>query len=142
MSAHRILPVICTDDPRKSRDFYTQLLDFSIKFDSEWCVLLASPKDPPLEIAFQRRDQAQIPEAFRGPFQGGLYLSLEVGNVDEVCERAQSLGVELLERPNRQGTDNYDRRSALFRDPNGVLLEVITPTDPEEAVQSEFMSDQ
>lgn len=142
MSAHRILPVICTDNPRESRDFYTGLLDFSIKFDSEWYVLLASPKDPPLELAFQRRDQARIPEALRGPYQGGLYLSLEVGNVDEVCARAESLGIEILERSDREGTDNYDRRGALFRDPNGVLLEVITPTDPEEAVQSEFMLDQ
>ena len=142
MGARRLLPVIRADDLCATRDFYTRLLNFTVKFDSAWYVLLASESDPALEIALQRLDQTPLAGQDPQPGSGCMYLSIEVDNVYQVCERAKDLGVEILEQPDKGAMDGYDRRRVLLRDPCGTLLEVLTPTDPQEAVNAELMFDQ
>lgn len=45
----RILTNICSNDLQESKDFYVELLDFKIKYDSDWYVQLCSPNDSEIE---------------------------------------------------------------------------------------------
>lgn len=138
----RFMPVIYARDLPRLRDFYRELLELELRFDSDWYVHLVCPANPRLELGLHHRGHAGLPPAFRALPPGGAYLSLQVDNVHECSQRAQGMGAEILDRPDKPGTEHYDRLRLLLRDPEGCLLELMTPTDPQEALVSEYIMDQ
>ena len=44
---NRMMTNICSDDPDKSRDFYTKLSDFHVNYDSDWFIHLISKDKKP-----------------------------------------------------------------------------------------------
>ena len=141
MNAKRMQPVICVEDPARTRDFYTRLLDFDVSFDSEWYVQLSARENPELTLAIHHRDHARLHGGYCRASPGALYLSLEVEDVDAVCERAREMGADILEQPGAPGMGDYDRRRLLLLDPGGVLLEITQPGDPDVAARAEILVD-
>ncbi len=120
----RLIPNICSQRLSESRDFYVNLLGFAIAFDSDWYLQVVSPSNPKLELGFIQQDNELIPPAFQAPPQG-QYLTLVVDDVDAVYATAQSLHLEVLQPPQ---DEFYGQRRMLIVDPNGVLLDISTPT--------------
>ena len=139
MRIKKLQVVICSDQMPQTRDFYKELLGFTIDFDSDWCVQLISAGTAGATIILHRRDYELLPEWYRERPPGCHFLSFEVDDVDAVWEKAQAMQAEILNKP---GSDEHDRRSLVVLDPNGILVEVVSPSDPGEAERSEYMLDQ
>ena len=127
-SAMKFNAGIITPKVRESKDFYTRYLGFGITFENEWFVLLHSP-DGDNSIAFMLPEQAAQRPIFRPAFGGkGVFLTVEVPDVDAEYRRMRSLGVpievQLRDEP-------WGERHFAIVDPNGIGVDIVTYTPPE-----------
>jgi catechol 2,3-dioxygenase-like lactoylglutathione lyase family enzyme len=114
---------IVTPKVRESKDFYTTYLGFGVTFENEWFVLLHSPGGNS-SIAFMLPEQATQRPVFRPAFGGrGVFLTVEVPDVDAEYRRIRSLGVpievELRDEP-------WGERHFAIVDPNGIGVDIVT----------------
>ncbi|MBN6051883.1 VOC family protein [Nonomuraea sp. RK-328] len=120
-------PVIGTARVAESRDFYTRLFGFEITFEADWYVSLRRPGERAYELALLDHAHPTVPEAYRAPVRG-LLLNFEVEDVDAEWERLvlrEGLRPELELR-----SEDFGQRHFIVADPNGVLIDVITPIAP------------
>lgn len=119
-------PVLMTGDVAGTAAFYVEHLDFRPLFTSDWYVHLQSVHDASVNLAVLDGDHATVPEAGRGR-AGGLLLNLEVEDVDAVHERVRVAGLPVLRSLRDEA---FGQRHFITADPNGVLIDVITPIPP------------
>ncbi|MET2715200.1 MULTISPECIES: VOC family protein [Streptomyces] len=130
-------PVICTERLAASRDFYTRLLGFEITFEADWYLSLRRPGDPPYELALLDHTHPTLPAAYRTPVRG-LLLNFEVTDVDAEWDRLVTragLTPELTLRD-----EDFGQRHFIVADPNGVLIDVITPIAPTAEFAGQYVS--
>ncbi|MDT0309064.1 VOC family protein [Streptomyces sp. DSM 44917] len=120
-------PVICSRRLAASRDFYTGLLGFEVTFEADWYVSLRRPGPPDYELALLDHTHPTLPAAYRAPVRG-LLLNLEVTDVDAEWDRLVTRAGLTPELPLR--TEDFGQRHFIVADPDGVLIDVITPTEP------------
>lgn len=128
-------PVICTSRLQESRDFYTGLLGFEATFEADWYVSLRRTGALPYELALLDHRHPTLPEAYRAPVRG-LLLNFEVQDVDAEWERLvtrEGLRPELELR-----SEDFGQRHFIVADPNGVLIDVITPIEPSSEYAAQF----
>lgn len=116
---------ICSDQLSTTRDFYVDLLGFEVSFDSDWFVQLRA-NDSGATIGIMARDHELVPEQARGAASGS-YITIVVDDVESVFARAKDLSVPIAEEPKDLF---YGQRRMLVIDPNGVLVDVSSPTAP------------
>lgn len=130
-------PVICTERLAASRDFYTRLLGFEITFEADWYLSLRRPGDPPYELALLDHTHPTLPAAYRTPVRG-LLLNFEVTDVDAEWDRLVTragLSPKLTLRD-----EDFGQRHFIVADPNGVLIDVITPIAPTAEFAGQYVS--
>lgn len=127
MQVTSFYPVICTSRLAESRDFYTGLLGFVSTFEADWYVSLRRPGPPAYELALVDHHHPTLPAAYRVPVRG-LLLNFEVADVDAEWERLVSGGPLTAELSLR--SEDFGQRHFIVADPNGVLIDVITPIAP------------
>ncbi|WEV27596.1 VOC family protein [Streptomyces sp. 71268] len=130
-------PVICTAKPQESRDFYTRLLGFETTFAADWYVSLRRPGEPGYELALLDHTHPTLPEGHRVPAQG-LLLNFEVEDVDAEWERlvtGEGLRPVLALR-----SEDFGQRHFIVADPNGVLIDVITPITPTAEYSEQYVT--
>jgi predicted enzyme related to lactoylglutathione lyase len=118
----RMMTNICSELLEESKNFYTQLFDFRVAYDSDWFVHLTS-KDGPLELGIVKRSHDIVPEEAREA-AAGLYLTFVVEEADAVFEKAKAARLEVISEPK---DTFYGQRRLLLRDPNGVVIDVSSP---------------
>lgn len=123
MAIARLMTNICSPDLAASRDFYQQLLDLEVTFDSDWFVQLTFPNNASLELGIIQQNHELIPPDFHAAPQG-CYLTFVVDDVDNVYKRAQSMNLAVLQPPKNEF---YGQRRLLLTDPNGLLIDVSSP---------------
>ncbi len=122
-------PVIGTARVAETCDFYVMHFGFTITFDADWYVSLRLPDPPHYELAILDYTHPTVPAAFRKPVQG-LILNFEVADVDAEYRRLveqNHLPVHLDIRD-----EAFGQRHFIVADPNGVLIDMITPIPPSE----------
>ena len=119
-------PVIMTGDVASTAAFYVDHLDFRPLFTSDWYVHLQSVHDASVNLAVLDGDHETIPERGRGR-ASGLLLNLEVEDVDAVHDRFVAAGLPILRSLRDEA---FGQRHFITADPNGVLIDVITPIPP------------
>lgn len=122
-----LYPVIGTAKIDESRDFYTRLMGFETTFAADWYVSLRLPGDPGHELALLDHTHPTIPAGYRVPAQGVL-LNFEVPDVDAEWDRLVVRGGLAPLLPIRD--EDFGQRHFIVADPNGVLIDVITPIPP------------
>ncbi|SDK15343.1 VOC family protein [Streptomyces indicus] len=130
-------PVIGTAKLRESHDFYTRLLGFETTFEADWYVSLRQPGDPGYELALLDHSHPTVPEGHRVPAQG-LLLNFEVEDVDAEWERlvtSEGLPPVLALR-----SEDFGQRHFIVADPNGVLIDVITPIAPTAEYSEQYVT--
>ncbi|MCK1817595.1 VOC family protein [Streptomyces sp. XM4011] len=130
-------PVICTERLAASRDFYTRLLGFEITFEADWYLSLRRPGDPPYELALLDHTHPTLPAAYRTPVRG-LLLNFEVTDVDAEWDRLVTRAGLTPELPLRD--EDFGQRHFIVADPNGVLIDVITPIAPTAEFAGQYVS--
>lgn len=130
-------PVIGTAKLRESHNFYTRLLGFETTFEADWYVSLRQPGDPGYELALLDHNHPTVPTGHRVPAQG-LLLNFEVEDVDAEWERlVTSEGLHpILELR----SEDFGQRHFIVADPNGVLIDVITPIAPTEEYREQYVA--
>ena len=120
-------PVIGSHRLAESVEFYTGLFGFETTFESDWYVSLRRPEPPNYELALLNPEHETVPAGYRRPAQG-LLLNFEVADVD--AEHARLVDGAGLEPVLALRSEDFGQRHFIVADPNGVLIDVITPIEP------------
>jgi len=113
---------IITAKLAESKAFYTSMLGFGVTFENEFYLLLHTP-DHSDEISFLLPDHASQQPLFQKAFKGeGVYLTIEVDNVDDLYQQLKDKGaeikIELRDEP-------WGDRHFAISDPNGVGIDIV-----------------
>ncbi len=123
----RILTNICSDDLKKSKDFYVELLGLEVKYDSDWYVQLCSPENPGIEYGIIRRDHGLVPSEYQNK-PSGMYVTFVVPDVDATYKKALEMNIPIFQEPRNEF---YGQRRFLTQDPSGCLIDVCSPWESE-----------
>ena len=115
----RLITNICSDNLPATRDFYTQLFDLQVAFDSDWFIQLTDP-DKAFELGIIEQRNELIPTAYQHS-PNGFYLTFVVDNSDEVYEIAKAKGFTVVRAPE---DTFYGQRRLLLKDPSGTLVDI------------------
>ena len=117
MTVRRIVANLAAADPGRAHAFYEGLLDLKVVMDHGWILTYASEEAaaPQISVASEGGSGTPVPD-----------LSIEVDNVDEVYQRAQSAEFEII-------YDIVDEpwgvRRFYVRDPFGRIVNILSHSD-------------
>ncbi|MCR2805724.1 VOC family protein [Paenibacillus soyae] len=138
MNTASFYPVLLTEQVMETARFYREYFGFESAFEADWYVSMRlAGTGPGFELAILDPRHESIPEGYRRGTQG-LILNFEVGDVDQEYERLirqKGLPLELDIRD-----EAFGQRHFITRDPNGVLIDVITNIAPDEAFSENYIS--
>lgn len=118
---------VITPKLQETKQFYCDVLRFGITFENDFYLLLHTPNQQ-AELSFLLPNHPSQQPLFQPEFAGkGMFLTIEVDNVDEEYRRIQALGVpiaiELRDEP-------WGDRHFAIVDPNGVGIDIVTYAPP------------
>lgn len=129
-----LFPVFITPNMTEARDFYVRYFEFRVVFEAAWYVQLHGQRGegiPPLELAFMKSNAREQPSQLQHAFAGsGVILTIEVKDVDQMHERLLQGGM-LSELVVPLEDEPWGQRHFLFKDPAGILLDVVKLIPPE-----------
>ena len=119
---------IITEKLAESKAFYINNLDFGVTFENEFYLLLHTPNKS-AELSFLLPNHPSQQFLFHKPFKGqGMYLTIEVDNVDNIYHNLKSKGIdikiELRDEP-------WGDRHFAIEDPNGVGIDIVQFSPPQ-----------
>lgn len=120
---------ILTEKLEATKKFYTEVLDFGVSFENEFYLLLHTPNQQ-AELSFLLPNHPSQNPFFHAPYAGkGMYLTIEVEDVDKIYEDIKAKGVaikvEIRDEP-------WGDRHFAIEDPNGIGIDIVRYTAPEE----------
>lgn len=120
---------IVTDKLAETKAFYTEVLGFGVSFENEFYLLLHTPNQK-YEISFLLPNHPSQQPLFHKAFQGqGMYLTIEVDDVDKVYKKLKNKGVEIkIDIRNEPWGD----RHFAIQDPNGIGIDLVEYSPPAE----------
>ncbi|MBC8137167.1 MAG: VOC family protein [Fibrella sp.] len=118
---------IVTPKLRETKEFYQRFLDFGVTFESDWFLLMHTPNRE-AEISFLLPNHPSQQPLFQKGFAGkGIYLTIEVDDVDKMYQTLKKRGVaikiELRDEP-------WGDRHFAIEDPNGVGIDLVKHSPP------------
>jgi catechol 2,3-dioxygenase-like lactoylglutathione lyase family enzyme len=114
--------------------FYVRRFRFHAVFEADWYVHLQSRDDASVNLAVLAHEHETIPPEGRGTARG-VILNFEVADVDTEYARVQAAGLPVLLSLRDEA---FGQRHFIIRDPNGVLIDVITPIPPAPEFAEQF----
>jgi len=119
---------IITEKIQETKKFYSEVLDFGVRFENEFYLLLHTPNHS-AEFSFLRPNHPSQKSIFQSAFNGkGVYLTIEVDNVDEFYQQLKDKGIpieiEIRDEP-------WGDRHFAIKDPNEIGIDIVTYTKPE-----------
>ncbi len=113
---------IITSKLGETKEFYTKTLNFGVTFENEFYLLLHTPNRE-AEISFLLPNHPSQQSLFQQPFQNqGVYLTIEVDDVDSIYQELKGKGVEIkIDIRNEPWGD----RHFAIQDPNGVGIDIV-----------------
>ncbi len=120
---------IIAEKLNETKDFYTSVLGFGITFENEFYLLMHTP-DKQSELSFLLPNHPSQQPLFQKPFRGeGMYLTIEVDDVDkvyqEIKEKGVKIAIELRDEP-------WGDRHFAITDPNGIGIDIVKYQSPGE----------
>lgn len=120
---------IINEKLEETKFFYVDKLGFSIVWESDWFILLATPNGADTISFLLPNQPSQELSNFRQPFNGnGIYLTIEVDNVDLYFEEFKNKGIDIS--LNIRSEEWGDRHFAVI-DPNNIGIDFVTHTKTE-----------
>ena len=135
MRATSYYPVLMVDDVAASAAFYVDHFHFTALFTGDWYVHLQSLEDASVNLAILDGSHETIPAAGRGR-ASGVILNFEVADVDAEFARVEAAGLPVLLALRDEA---FGQRHFITADPNGVLIDVITPIPPTGAFVDQYL---
>lgn len=118
MEIRRAMPVITTNNPAQTREFYEKFLGFRVAMDEDGMLMLASTSTPTTQIIIAWSSPTALdPELLE------VDVSVEVANVDEVHRRAVVDGLSVIRELQNEP---WGIRRFFVRDPSGRTINVAS----------------
>lgn len=115
---------IITDKLEETKSFYVNKLGFTIVWEADWFILLATPNGADTISFLLPNHPTQELSHFRQPFNGnGVYLTIEVAEVDLYFEEVKKSGIDIA--LNIRSEEWGDRHFAVI-DPNNIGIDFVT----------------
>lgn len=135
MKINRFFPNIQSESIVKTKEIFCQLLGFKVEYESDWFIHLKSEKTSGLDLGLLPIESEIIPKDFQKNC-GGTMLTYTVDDVDKVFEKAKTMNLKVVEEP----TDQFygQRRLLLLEESSGVLIDVSSECEPDEAFLKSF----
>lgn len=113
---------IITEKLAATKAFYTNTLKFGVTFENEFYLLLHTPNHE-AEVSFLLPNHPTQQPIFQKPFQGqGMYLTIEVDDVDkmyrEMKQKGVAIKIEIRDEP-------WGDRHFAIEDPNGIGIDIV-----------------
>lgn len=134
MKITQYYPVLQVKDVAATAAYYVTHFDFAVQFDSDWYVHLQSTHDPAVNLAILDGYHETIPQEGQG-LTKGMILNIEVANVDALYARCTAADLPMLKTLR---DEPFGQRHFITRDPNGTLIDVITPIPPAPEFLAQF----
>jgi len=126
---------ILTSKLEESKAFYTQVLDFGISFENDFYLLLHTPNHQ-AELSFLLPDHPSQHSFFHRAYSGhGMYLTIEVEDVDALYKKIKKLGIEI--KVDIRDEVWGDRHFAI-EDPNGIGIDLVRYEKPEQSSTGQY----
>jgi len=119
-------PVIQSKDVAGTARFYCDNFDFTPMFEADWYVHLQFKQNAKVNLGIVDAMHDTIPPASRGATTG-LILNFEVEDVDAVHTGCVAAGLPIVKSLR---DEDFGQRHFITADPNGTLIDVITPIIP------------
>lgn len=131
----RVIFNILAKDLEASANFYRRIANFEEIYTSDWYVVMKAPGLDGLELGLIDQVSEFTPRHAWGVHEG-TYLTLVVDDVHLALETARSMGIEIIQEPVAL---DYGQTRMLIRDPNGLIIDISTPTEELEVVGEQFV---
>ena len=120
---------VITTKLAESKAFYTNNLGFRVTFENEFYLLLHTPNHE-AEISFLLPNHPSQQPFFHKPFLGhGMYLTIEVDDVDSIFKDLRKKGVPIkIDIRNEPWGD----RHFAIEDPNGIGIDLVKYSPPQD----------
>ena len=119
---------IITDKFAETKAFYSDVLGFGVTFENEFYLLMHTPNHQ-AEISFLMPNHPTQQPIFQKAFNGeGIYLTIEVENVDEMYKQIKKKGVDIKIQLR---DEPWGDRHFAITDPNGIGVDIVTYKQPE-----------
>lgn len=120
---------VLTTKLAESKAFYTNNLDFGVTFENEFYLLLHT-RNHEAEISFLLPNHPSQQPFFHKPFLGqGMYLTIEVDDVDSIYENLKKKGlpikIDIRDEP-------WGDRHFAIEDPNGIGIDIVKYSPPQD----------
>jgi len=114
---------IITEKLAETKKFYTEVLGFGITFENEFYLLLHTP-DKSAEISFLLPNHPSQQPLFHQSFKGqGIYLTIEVDDVDALYLSLKKKGVEIKIAIRNEP---WGDRHFAIQDPNCIGIDLVS----------------
>jgi len=119
---------IVTSKLAETKAFYASVLNFGVVFENEFYLLLHTPGHQ-AELSFLLPNHPSQHTLFQKAFSGqGVYLTIEVEDVDKEYARIRSLNIPVAFGLKDEAWG--DRHFAIV-DPNGIGIDIVTYSRPD-----------
>lgn len=118
---------IITEKIDETKKFYSEALGFGVTFENDFYLLMHTPNHSAF-LSFLLPNHPTQKSLFQKPFQQqGMYLTIEVDNVDEYYKMIKDKGIDIkIELRNEPWGD----RHFAIQDPNGIGIDIVTYKAP------------
>lgn len=119
---------VITEKLAESKVFYTEKLGFGVTFENEFYLLMHTP-DRQAELSFLLPNHPTQQPFFHNPYCGkGMYLTIEVEDVDGLYQRLKADGVEIKVEIR---DEPWGDRHFAIEDPNQIGIDIVKYTQSE-----------
>ncbi len=120
---------VITENLAETKAFYTENLGFGVTFENEFYLLMHTPNKQ-AELSFLLPNHPTQQSFFHAPYGGkGMYLTIEIDEVDSLYQELKSKGVEIKVELR---DEPWGDRHFSIEDPNGIGIDIVKYTAPEE----------
>ncbi len=120
---------IITEKLAETKAFYTKNLNFGVTFENDFYLLLHTPNQQ-AELSFLLPNHPTQEPIFHAAYSGkGMYLTIEVEDVDAVYQDLAARNVKIIFEIK---DEVWGDRHFAIEDPNGIGIDIVTYARPEE----------
>jgi len=114
---------IITPKLKETKAFYTDVLGFGTTFENDFYLLMHTPNHQ-AELSFLLPNHPSQQPLFHKPFTGqGLYLTIEVDDVDNLYQELKQKGIPIKIALR---SEPWGDRHFAIEDPNGIGIDLVT----------------
>jgi len=119
---------VITEKLAESKAFYSRNLGFGITFENEFYLLMHTPNKQ-TEISFLLPNHPTQQPFFQKAYSGkGMYLTIEMDEVDSLYNELKSKGVDIKVDLRDEA---WGDRHFSIEDPNGIGIDIVKYSSPD-----------